>query len=232
VDKGDLLSTLVFAKSDDGYTLGDKQLMDEAMTLFFAGHETTALSLTWMWYLMAKHPEVQEKARAEVLSVAPDRPLTVEDLRQLPYLDMVVKECMRILPAVWTYMRQPIEDVRMGDHVIEEGAFVFICPYVTQHDDRFFADPEEFRPERFLPENEKALPKGAYVPFSAGPRVCAGKAFAMMESRLILGSFLKHLVAELPDDYEFGLVPMLSLQPLNGLELRVKRLDEALREAS
>jgi cytochrome P450 len=140
---------------------------------------------------------------------------------------------MRYLPAVWTFMRTPLEDIRLGDHVVEEGSFIFISPFVTQRDPRFFDDPLTFRPERFLPEAEKAIPKGAYVPFSAGPRVCAGKAFAMMEARLILGTFLKHLVAELPVDYEFGIIPLLSLHPKNGLTMQVRRHEpEGMRAAS
>jgi len=174
-----------------------------------------------MLYLMAKHPEVKKKLDAELQSVCKDRSPGLDDLHQLPYLDMVVKECMRILPSVWCFMRSPTEDVRLGPYEVKAGDIVFISTYVTQHDGRYFEDPEEFRPERFSVENEKKLPKGAYVPFAAGPRICLGKTFAMMEARLILGTICQHADVELDPNHKLELLPQLSLHPVGGLRLKV-----------
>ena len=212
-DRGDLLSMLVFARDDSGAAMSDKQLRDEAMTLVFAGHETTANALTWLWYLLAKHPEVEQKLARELEEALGGRPATVSDLGNLPYLDQVVKEGMRILPSVWCYMREPIEDVQIGDYVIPKGGQIFICPYVIHRDPRNYEDPLEFRPERWTKEMEARLPRGAYVPFSLGPRVCIGKAFAEMEARLVLATLMQHLVPQIPADYEPEFFPKLSLSP-------------------
>ena len=221
-DHGDLLSLLVFAESESGERMNDKELRDEAMTLFFAGHETTAIALTWMWYILASRPEIEAKMVAEMQDVLQDRPMTVSDLPNLPYLAMVVKECMRFLPSVWSYMRAPIEDYPVRDYVIEKGANVFISPYIMQHDPRWFDQPNQFRPERFTKENEARLPKGAYVPFSAGPRVCIGKAFAQMEANLVLGTMVRRARPNVPKDFELELLPRLSLRPLHGIPSSVQ----------
>jgi len=220
-DRGDLLSMLVFARDEAGEGMSDKELRDQSMTLFFAGHETTAMALVWMTYLLSQHPDVVVRLRQEIHAAAGSRSLRVDDLPQLPYLEMVVKESMRILPSVWSFMKEPIEDVRMGDYVIPKGSMVFISPYVTQHDPRYFPDPEVFRPERFTRENEKKLPKGAYVPFSAGSRVCIGKAFAMMEAKLILGTLVRAVDFVLPEGHEVTFLPQLSLHPKGGLPMKI-----------
>jgi cytochrome P450 len=221
-DRGDLLSTLVFARDEEGNGMSDQVLFDEAMTLFFAGHETTALQLTWMWYLLATHPDVQEQLHSDIRSVTGGAKLEVSHLRELPLLDAVIKESMRILPSVWIYMREPTRDARVGDYVIPQGHYVAVSQYVLGHDERRFADPEVFDPSRWTREFEKSLPKGAYVPFSAGPRVCAGKAFAMMESALILGTMVQHVVLQIPEDYELELEAVLSLHPKHGMPTTVR----------
>jgi cytochrome P450 len=232
VDHGDLLSTLVFARDEAGKSMTDSEIHDEAVTLFFAGHETTSIALTYMWYLLATHQDVQEKVKKEIESVVGDRPLTVTDLPKLPYLDMVVKESMRILPPVWSYMRAPIEDFIVDDYTIPSRAIVFISPFILQHDRRSFPDPETFRPERFLPAEEAKIPQGAYVPFAAGPRVCLGKNFAMMEARLVLGTLVQHCRITIPDDYEIVFFPRLALRPKHGMpsdvELREPRRSPVL----
>ncbi len=221
-DRGDLLSMLVFAKDDAGGGMTDQQLRDESMTLFFAGHETTAHALTWMWFLLARHPAVQTRLKEELRGVLGDRSLTVADLPNLPYLDMVVKESMRILPSVWSFMRQPIEDTQIGDFLVPKNAQVFICTYILHHDPRYWDEPEEFRPERFSREEEKKIHRGAYMPFGAGPRICLGKSFAMMEARLILGTLIQNAEANVPDGYEIDPVPQLSLHPRDGLPTEVR----------
>lgn len=222
IDRGDLLSMLVFAQTEDGEGMTDRELRDEAMTLFFAGHETTAHALTWMCYLLARHPDVRDRLRAELREVVGDRRLQVSDLESLPYLDKVVKESMRLLPSVWTFMRETGEEVTLGPHTLPPGVAIFICPFITHRDSRWFADPERFDPERFTPDGEKAIPRGAYIPFSAGPRVCLGKAFAMMEARLVLGTLVQRADLELDEGYEPELLAELSLHPAGGLPMTVR----------
>jgi cytochrome P450 len=222
IDHGDLLSMLVFAKSETGEQMNDKELRDEAMTLFFAGHETTSHALTWTWYLLGKHPEVAQKLYDEVSSVLGDRPVTVDDLPNLPYLDMVFKETMRILPSVWTFMREPAEDVEIGGYVIKKGSYIFISPYVMHNNPILFDKPDVFRPERFTREFEKNLPKGAYLPFSMGPRVCLGKSFAMMEARMIIATLIQRLHAQHDAGYKPVMNIKLALSPKNGLPITVR----------
>lgn len=222
VDRGDLLSMLIWAQSDTGERMNDKELRDEAMTLFFAGHETTAIALTWIWYLLARNPNVERKLLRELDTVLGGRLPGVSDLPNLPYLEMVVKESLRILPAVWAYLREPIDDVELGGYTIEKGSVIFINPFVTQRDPRFFDDPLEFRPERFSPENEKKIMRGAYVPFGAGPRICIGKAFAMMEARLVVATALQRLRFEIAPDFKLEFKAQLSLHPRHGMPLTVR----------
>jgi len=212
---GDLLSTLVLSSADDGDQLSDKEIRDQAMTLFFAGHETTAHALTWAWYLLARHPAVTARLQEELEGVSD--PLTVPVLNELPYLDQVVKESLRILPSVWVFMKEPTEDVELRGFHIPKGAQVMISAYVTQHDARWFPSPETFDPDRFSPERIRDIPDGAYIPFSGGSRICLGKSFAMMEAKLVLGTLLRRMTPSIPE----GLVPVkqavLSMQPLGGL---------------
>jgi cytochrome P450 len=222
VDRGDLLSMLIQARDENGEGLDDKQLRDEAMTLFFAGHDTTANALTWMWLLLSRHPEVEARLLDELNHVLQGRSPTFEDLRDLPYLDMVVKESMRILPSVWVFMREPAEDVEIEGYRFPKGAFLLISPYTLGHHPDLFEDPERFEPERFSRENEAKLPSGAYVPFAAGNRMCIGKSFASMEARLVLATLLPAFHAGVPDDYEPELLAELSLHPKGGMPFRVK----------
>jgi len=222
VDRGDLLSMLIQARDENGEQLDDKQLRDEAMTLFFAGHDTTSNALTWMWLLLSRHPEVETRLLEELESVLQGRPPTFEDLRHLPYLDMVVKESMRILPSVWVFMREPAEDVEIDGYHFPKGAFIMISPYTLGHHPELFENPERFDPERFTKENEAQLPPGAYVPFAAGNRMCIGKAFASMEARLVLATLLPAFKAGVPKDYEPELLAELSLHPKDGMPFDVR----------
>jgi cytochrome P450 len=221
-DHGDLLSMLVFAEDEGGARMSDAELHDEAMTLFFAGHETTSMALTWTWYLLACHPQIEERLYVEIHGAVGDRPITVGDLGRLPYLEMVVKESMRMFPSVWSYMREPISDYRIGDAVLPGGSLVFICVYAVHHDARHFSNPEAFRPERFEKENERQIPRGAYVPFAAGPRVCLGKSFAMMEARLVLATLLQRVRPRILRGWQMELLPQISLRPKGGLPVEVE----------
>ena len=227
VDHGDLLSMMLMVHDEDGARgMTDRQAKDEAMTLFLAGHETTALALTWAWVLLNQNPQVKAQLRAEVASVAGERPLKVDDLPRLTYTEKVVKETMRVYPPAWIIARQAIEPVRLGDYQLPEGAVVMISPYGLHHDPRLFEQPDVFDPERFSPVREEALPRFAYIPFGGGPRICIGNSFAMMEARLILATMAQRIdLARIsPDPVEPD--PLITLRPKNPVMMEVRRVSE------
>jgi cytochrome P450 len=213
-DKGDLLSMLLEAQDEDGSGMTDQQVRDEAMTLFGAGHETTAVTLMWTWYLLSQHPEVEAKLHGELAEVLGGRLPTLEDLSRLKYTEMVVKESMRLYPPAWGTSRQPNKDVTLGGYPIRKDTNVFINIYGMHRDTRYFADPLRFDPDRFSPEREKDIPKYAYLPFGGGPRVCIGNAFAMMEAKLVL--------AVLAQRYRLELAPGHIIKPERQFTLRSK----------
>jgi cytochrome P450 len=225
-DKGDLLSMLLMAvDEDDGGQMTNKQVRDEVTTLFIAGHETTANALTWTWYLLAQHPEVEAKLLAELNTVLSGCTPTVDDLARLPYTDMVIKEAMRLYPPAWVLARQAQEPITLGGYEIGRGSILLMSQYITQRDPRYFADPESFKPERFAPELEKLLPRYAYFPFGGGPRICIGQSFAMMEARLLLAAMAQRYRLSLATEHPVALAPMVTLRPRHGITMRL-----ALRE--
>jgi cytochrome P450 len=217
-DKGDLLSMLMSARDPEtGETMSDKQLRDEAMTVFVAGHETTANALTWTLSLLSRHPDAERTLRREVEQMLGDRPPTLEDLERLVYTEKVIKESMRLVPPVWVIARSAMEEDVIGGYRIPKGTWVFVSPYLTHHDPRFWQNPEGFDPERFSPEEEAKRPKGAYFPFALGPRKCIGEAFAMMEARLILAAIMQRARLELAPGRLIQLDPTVTLRPKGGL---------------
>ena len=221
-DHGDLLSHMVFATDEQG-GMSDRQLRDESMTLIFAGHETTAHNLTWAWYLLATHRDEALKAQQEVDRVVGRRPIAVEDLPKLPYLSMCIKESLRRLPAVWIYGRETLRELRLGDYSFPKGALIAISPYALGQNPKYFESPREFRPERWTRAFERALPKGAYVPFAAGPRVCLGKQFALMEMQLVLATLLQNVNFNILDGFVPDMLPELSMNPgRRGMQMHVR----------
>jgi cytochrome P450 len=211
-DKGDLLSMLMTAEDEDGNHMTDKQLRDEAVTIVLAGHETTANALTWTWFLLAQHPEIEAKVHEEIDRVLGGRTPTMADLRQLTYTEMVIKEAMRLYPPIPGIARESLQDTTLGDYFVPKGTIIFISINVLHHNAEVFEDPFEFRPERFSKENEKNIPKYAYLPFAAGPRVCIGNGFAMMEAVLVLATIARK--------YQLRLVPGQHIEPEPVLTLR------------
>ena len=186
-DTGDLLSMLLHATDEDGARMSDEQLRDEVMTVIMAGHETTAIALSWTWRLLALHPEVEKKLHAELDEQLNDAP-TVDDLPHLPYTDAVLKESMRLFPPAWAIGREAIEDCEIGGYHVPAKTQLFISQYVVHHDPSLFEDPDTFDPDRWTNGLEKKLPKYAYFPFGGGPRLCVGQSFAKMEAALLLAT--------------------------------------------
>jgi cytochrome P450 len=218
----DLLSILLAAVDEDsGARMSDRQLRDEMMTLFLAGHETTAMALTWTWYLLSQHPDVEARLAAELSRVLSGRLPTAADLANLPYTEMVVREAMRLYPPAAGVAREPIEDVEIGGYVVPKGSLVTANIFALHRDARFFDNPERFDPERFARGWEDRIPRGAYIPFGGGPRVCIGNGFAMMEARLILAAVAQRWRFSLEPGQDVTPAQLVTVRPKNGLRMRL-----------
>ncbi|PYS83986.1 MAG: cytochrome P450 [Acidobacteria bacterium] len=222
-DTGDLLSMLLRAQDEDGTQMTDRQLRDEVMTLFIAGHETTALTLTWAWYLLAQNPEAEKKLHAELEEVLGGRAPSVDDLPRLRYCEWIVKESMRLYPPAWGVGREAVRDCEVGGYRIPEGMQIFTFQWVVQRDARWYDEPESFRPERWREEVAARLPKFAYFPFGGGPRQCIGNSFATMEAVLVLSTIARRFRLRLADSHAVELLPAMSLRPKGGVWLKLER---------
>ena len=220
-DRGDLLSMLMAARDEDGDAMSDRQLRDEVITLFLAGHETTALALTWTWYLLARHPEKEAKLLSELDRVLGGRAPSVEDMPRLPYAGSVVYESMRLYPPAYAFGREAVADCEIGGYHIPRGTTVFLSPWVMHRDGRFFERPEEFEPERWENNLMKRLPKLAYLPFGGGPRVCIGNSFAMMEATLLLAAIARKFKLGLSADQAAAPFPSITLRPVSGMRMNI-----------
>lgn len=222
-DRGDLLSMLLHATDDegDGKGLSDEQARHEAMTLFLAGHDTTAGTLPWVWYLLAKHPDAEARLAGEVEQVLRGRAPTAEDLPRLAYAHMVVKETLRLYPQAYVlFARVAAEDVELGGYRIPRGSQLYPVPYVIHRDARWYPEPERFEPERFAPGRVEALANCAWVPFGAGPRACIGAALATLEMVLIVAALAQRVKLSLaPGQGDPEPLPLFSLRPKGGLRM-------------
>lgn len=221
-DTGDLLSMLLAARDDEGNPMSEQQLRDEVITLFIAGHETTANALAWSFYLVARHPAVEAQLVQELAALQGKTP-TMRDLPQMPYSEQVVKEAMRLYPPAGGVTRQPIHDIELGGYPIAKGSTIAISTYVMHHDPALFPDPERFDPDRFTAENEAKLPKYAYLPFGGGPRICIGNSFAMLEARLILLTVLQRFSLQMASDKPVRAQQVFTLRPKGGLPMNVQK---------
>ena len=227
-DRGDLLSMLLLAQDaeGDGRGMSDVQLRDEAMTLFLAGHETTANALTWSWYLLARHPEVEARLHAEVdaaLGSGGRRRLPdADDVAALPYTRMVLAEAMRLYPPAWVIGRRAVDAYPVRDWVLPPRTVVLTSQYLAHRDPRFWPDPERFDPERWTPEAQAARPKFSYFPFGGGPRICVGEQFAWMEGVLLLATIAQRWRLRLADPGEVRPRPMITLRPAAPVRMRVE----------
>ena len=223
-ERDDLLSMLLQAQDeDDGSVMTDEQVRDEAVTLFAAGHETTSNAMTWTWYLLAQHPQVEAALHEELDRVLGDRPPTLADLRDLPYTEMVVKEALRLYPPAWLLMsRTPSEPLTLGGVAIKPGEWIFVAPWVIHRNPDQFPDPARFDPGRFAPGEEDQRPRYAYLPFGGGPHVCIGNGFAMMEARLILATVAQRYRLALDPGQTVVPEPEITLRPRYGMHMTVQ----------
>ena len=222
--KQDLLAMLMEARTEDGNEgMSDRQLRDEVMTMVLAGHETTANALTWAFYLLSTHPEVERRLVAEVGAALEGRTPTLGDLPKLPYTKQVLEETMRLYPPAWAVGRQTIQDDEIGGYHVPKGTDVMLFPFLTHRDARFWDNPEGFDPDRFTPEAVAKRHKFAYFPFAAGPRMCIGSAFAMMEMQLVLAMVVQKFRVDLIAGQVVIPEPRVTLRPKNGLFVTLKK---------
>ena len=222
-DRGDLLSMLLLAQDTeaDGGVMTDLQIRDEAMTIFLAGHETTANALTWTWYLLSQHPEAEARFHRELETIG-DRLPTPDDFARLTYTRMILAESMRLYPPAWAVGRRAIADFELGGYRIPARSMVLMSQYITHRDPRFYPEPERFDPDRWLPDAAATRPKFAYFPFGGGTRICIGEHFAWMEGVLVLATLgqnfrLRYVGATKPD-----IDPRITLRPRDGMPMRVE----------
>ena len=223
-DRGDLLSMLLRAQDeDDGGTMTNKQVRDEIITLFFAGHETTANALTWTWYLLAKHPEVERKLHGEIDEVLGDRLPTPADAPKLEYARRVFAESLRLYPPAYVIGRTALRDHKLDVYTVPRGAVILVSPFVTHRDPEYFPDPLTFDPDRWAPELQRERHKFAYYPFGGGPRTCIGESFAWMEGVLLVSVLAQRWRMELPPGHSVEFDPQQTLRPKNGMTMRMIR---------
>lgn len=230
-DGPDLLMRLIGARTEAGDGLTDTEVRDEALTLFLAGHETTALTLSYTLWLLAEHPEIQDEVRAELETVLGDRDATVTDLRSLPYLNAAIDESMRLYPPAWTIGRQATADIQLDDTLIPAGAHILMPQWVVHRDGRWFPGPLRYRPERWLSGELDDRHRFAYFPFGGGPRVCIGNHFAKMEAVLVLAELVRRYRFDAVGNFQPKLLPSVTLRPAEGMQLRITRR-EAARSAA
>ena len=218
-DSGDVISMLLSAQDDDGSAMPDQQVRDETLTLLAAGHATTANTLSWAFYLLSNHPEQRQKLLDELQQVLGGRPPTVDDLANLPYLDMVVKETMRLYPPAWMQPRYTVADFEYGGYRLKRGTIVLLSQWVTHRLPDLWPEPDEFNPERFDPETGQRVAAQAYFPFGAGSRICIGMPFANLEARILLATILQRYVPRMKPGFPVVPQPMVTLFPKFGLQM-------------
>jgi cytochrome P450 len=224
-DRGDLLSMLIQARDEEGDGTGmtDEQLRDEAMTIFLAGHETTANALTWTWYLLSQNPEVETKLHAEIDELLNGRLPAAEDYPRLRYTEMVFAESMRLYPPAWILGRRALNDYQINDYHIPARSILLMSQYVMHHDGRYFPNPSKFEPERWTPEAKESRPKFSYFPFGGGTRVCIGEHFAWMEGVMAIASIAQRWKLRLSPGQRIEMQPLVTLRPKYGMKMVLER---------
>jgi len=207
---------------EDGGSMTDEQVRDEALTLFLAGHETTANALTWTWMLLSQNPEAEAKLHAELQSVVPDGVPKMDDIPHLPFTEAVIAESMRLYPPAWAIGRKAIADHVLGGYDIPAGNVVLMSPFVMHRDARFWDAPLEFQPERWLSQSVKeASQRYTYIPFGGGVRRCIGEGFAWTELILLVSTIARRWRLRLEPDKQIGVDPKITLRPKHGMRMRI-----------
>jgi cytochrome P450 len=221
-ERMDILSLLVGVRDEEGEGFSDKEVRDQAMTLMFAGHDTSTSTLTFMMHELARHPDVVERLCEEQDRVLGGDPPDIDRLeREMPYLDMVLDEVLRLYPPAWIGPRRAVRDFEFAGHQVKRGAYVNYCSWASHRIPEVFPDPEAFIPERFARERKAALPRGAYVPFGGGQRICIGKRFGQTEVKLVATMLLQRLRLDALPGRTMTVRQMPTLSPKGGLEMRV-----------
>ena len=223
-DNGDLLSMLMSARDEDGSRMTDRQLRDEVMTFLLAGHETTALSLSWAWYLLSENPEAENKLHHELARVLDGKNPSFEDLPRLCYTEAVVKESVRLYPPAWSLARTAAEDFEIGGYLVPAGSNVVMSQWIMHRDPRFFPSPVQFDPGRWFEEHTQRLPRFAYFPFGGGPRYCVGASFAMMEATLLLAAIAQRFRLRMVPGHNVVPVPSITLRPKYGIKMSLHQI--------
>jgi cytochrome P450 len=221
----DFLSILLRARADGEQT--NRQLRDEMMTMLLAGHDTTALTMTYTWYLLSQHPEAERRVHAELDELLDGDAPTMADVREMEYTEWVVNEAMRMYPPVYTIFRTPERDFEVGGYTIPEGATIMLPQYAVHRSERYWDDPDTFDPERWSPERSRDRPRFAYFPFGGGPRHCIGKHLALLEARLILATTASRYRLSYEGDGPLELMPTLTAHPRDGMPMRVEKRADA-----
>jgi cytochrome P450 len=222
IDRGDLLSILLSARDEDGRPMPDAQVRDEALTLLLAGHETTANALTWAWDALTRKPQAATRLHAELDAVLGGRDPAPEDVPRLPFTRDVVAETMRLRPPAWVLGRRIVRPIRLGDWDVPPGHIVLASPYVTHRNPALWREPLAFRPERWSNGETAALPRGAYVPFGGGNRVCIGEGFAWTEAVLLLATLARRFRFQPLDPTPVPIEPLVTLRPGRSIAMRVE----------
>jgi cytochrome P450 len=222
-DRGDLLSMLLAARDEDsGEGLDDRQLRDEVMTLLLAGHETTAMALSWTFYLLSLHPGARRTLEQEVDATITGEGPRLDDLPRLRYTRMVLDESLRLYPPAWVITRSADAADELGGYEVPAGSAVLVSAYVTQHSPALWDDPEGFDPERFGAGEPESRPRYAYYPFGGGPHLCIGAGFAIMEASIVLAAVARRLHLDLEPGRPVAVEPLVTLRPTPGIWVRVR----------
>jgi cytochrome P450 len=221
----DLLSTLLQVRDEETGSggLSDEEIRDEVVTMLVAGHETTAHALTWTWYLLSQHPEIENKLHAEMDAILQGRLPAVDHLESMPYNRMVLSEAMRLYPPVWIVARRNPNPWPLGNYTLPPGSFIFISQYLMQRDPRFFSDPERFDPDRWTPQAAAGRPKYSYFPFGGGPRQCIGEGLSWVIGLLVVATIGQRWQLSLAPGQKIDLEPLITLRPKYGMRMTTKR---------
>jgi len=224
-DRGDLLSMLLLAQDEEGQSGGmsDAQVRDEALTIFLAGHETTANALTWTWYLLSENPAAETKLHEELQAVLGARIPAVDDFPRLRYTEMVLAESMRLFPPAWAIGRLAVDDCEIGGYLAPSRSLVLMSQYIMHRDARYFPEPERFDPERWTPEARESRPQFSYFPFGGGPRRCIGEGFAWLEGVLLLATLAQQWQMRLIANHSVALRPVITLRPKYGMRMIISK---------